>query len=107
MRTYVVGAQDRPRLAVAEDPTAADLTKAIAAWTRAGGGLCLACDTTLGPNLAAAAHVVWLPFASHGHAMVTGVCPDCAARDDLEEVALQRLRAIFPDAYQKGTRHAQ
>jgi hypothetical protein len=107
IETYIVPAQDRARLTLAAfcgEPTGVALAQAISIWTDAAmkpgaRTLCLNCDTVFGPDVQPAAYSVSLPFADRGHAIVTGVCASCAGRENLQQVALRRLRSIWPDAY--------
>jgi hypothetical protein len=90
--------------ALAGEPHAHALMASIATWMEqaaSGRFRCLNCDVMFAPpDIEPSAFAVSLPFAGgHDCSIVTGICSSCAGRDDLREVALQRLRAIFPDAY--------
>jgi hypothetical protein len=64
--------------------------------------LCLDCDAEFGRDLAApAAFMLVTPHRENPEGgIVTGICSECAAHadEDLIEVALKRLRVIWPDA---------
>jgi hypothetical protein len=122
LETYIIAAADYPKLAVLAatgDEAAGALVTAIGIWiseaerreeaTPDETFLCLDCNTTFGPSTnAPVAFAVWMPFADHEHSIVTGICQACANKgEDLQTMALRRLRSIWPDAYSIGSQAGQ
>jgi hypothetical protein len=109
LESYVIAVSDYPLLlgaAACGDPTATALVRSVSMWAieaAAPGAdfLCLDCDQQFGPNIAApAAFAISMPFANRDCAIVTGICERCAGKgEDLFQMALRRLRSIWPDAY--------
>ena len=109
LESYVISISDYPVLlgaAACGDLTAIALARSVTMWvieaTAPGADfLCLDCDQKFGPNIAApAAFAISMPFANRDCAIVTGICASCAeSGEDLQDMALRRLRSIWPDAY--------
>jgi hypothetical protein len=106
--SHIIPAEARAKISLAAlcgEPTGIALAKAIAIWTeqamRPGARtMCLDCDTVFGPDVQPVTYAVSLPFANRDVAITTGICANCVAPDaELQHKVLQRLRAIFPDAY--------
>ena len=65
--------------------------------------ICLDCDAVFGPVLRPDGFMVVTPFIGDGvrqqqQAIVSGICPHCCERPNLWEVAMRRVRDIWPDA---------
>lgn len=114
LENYIIPAAYYPLLlagAAAGEPTTSALARAIttcmmetakrAVTAPETAFLCLDCDAKFGPNLAVpVAFSVALPFSNRDAAIVTGICAACAeSGQDLQAMALRRLRSLWPDAY--------
>jgi hypothetical protein len=108
LESYVIAVSDYPLLlgaAACGDLTAVALARSITMWAQEAAEpgadfLCLDCDQK-SPDIAApVAFAIAMPSANRNAAIVTGVCARCAeSGEDLKEMALRRLRGIWPDAY--------
>jgi hypothetical protein len=68
---------------------------------RGKGCLCLSCDGEF--NGADPASIEWsvavtVPFSCEGNAIVSGICPRCAVRSDLQDIVIKGIRHVIPDA---------
>jgi hypothetical protein len=87
---------------LAADPSALLIIEALNGWVRAFSHptLCLNCDARVGNPTDLAAFIVVLPIANSGATIVAGVCEFCAV-GDLNEIALRRMRQVWPDLHVK------
>ena len=109
LATYIIHVAHYPVLlagAAEGEPTATALARSVSMSMREAAKpgadfLCLDCDQQFGLGIAApVAFAISMPFANHNCAIATGICERCAEKgDDLFQMALRRLRSIWPDAY--------
>jgi hypothetical protein len=88
--------------------SALEVTEVMGRWgyeanrTKAGeGALCLGCDTEFRPlsSDAPAGFLIIMPFADRSMAITTGICVRCFACEDLDDVIIQQLKTIWPEAH--------
>lgn len=111
MQICIVRREDAPFLlqeALEGDMEYRVILESITNWMRAADRrkknerfLCLDCNVDFHRHERPDAFLIVTPFAAKTtHAMVTGICQRCAARDNaaLSTAALSNLRVIYPDA---------
>jgi hypothetical protein len=95
-----------------KDDFAATVVLFIRGWLKeasqaepGSGALCVNCDTEfrvpvlLSSPSAPAGYLVVMPFANDRTAMITGVCQQCFAREDLDDRIVEKLREMWPSGY--------
>src|SRR6516225_1908909 len=68
--------------------------------------LCLNCDHKFTPSSLPSGFFIVLPFGKRTMMLITGICDQCFALEDLEEKAFQHLKKMWPEGYrvtQKGS----
>ena len=65
--------------------------------------LCLCCENTFSKKAAPEAMLIVLPWEDlkipggrRANAVVSGICPDCYAKPDLEQTVHNHVRSVFP-----------
>lgn len=102
----VVEPADISKMLAENDPRAPGLVFAISKWLRrtpqpqGKGQLCATCDFEFRRKKQPRAFVVVTPFADKSCALVTGICPACAAREGIYDRVVAWLRTTWPGLQQ-------